>query len=95
MERQNEIIQDMQKQILKIQKENKELKHQININTKNTNNYCNNTQIINNIQLVAFGKENLLEISDNICKTILNKGFMSVQKLIEHIHFNKNNPKET
>ena len=58
MERQNEIIQDMEKRILKIQKENKELKHQININTKNTN--CNNTQIINNIQLIAFGKEDLL-----------------------------------
>ena len=90
MERQNEIIQDMQKQILKIQKENNELKHQININTKTK--ICNNTQIINNIQLIAFGKEDLLQISDNVCKLILNKGFMSVPRLIQHVHFNKNMP---
>ena len=95
MERQNEVIEQMQKQILDIQKENKELKRKLVINntvnnTKNKN--CNNTQINNNIQLVAFGEEDLLQISDDVSKIILNKGFMSVPRLVEHVHFNKNMP---
>ena len=57
MKRQNEVIEQMQKQILDIQKENKEMKRKLVINnTVNNTKYknCNNTQINNNIQLVAF-----------------------------------------
>jgi uncharacterized C2H2 Zn-finger protein len=50
-------------------------------------------QIVNNhVKLIAFGKEDMSSIADNICKQILSKGFQSVPKLIEHIHFNKDKP---
>jgi regulator of replication initiation timing len=95
------IIKQQNKKIIKenmdIKKENKHLKNNIVIKKNNTtnntiNNTTNNTQINNNIQLVAFGKEDLSQIDDKVVSVILKKGFMSVPKLIEYIHFNKNNP---
>ena len=60
--------------------------------SNNNNNILNNTQI-NNINIVAFGKENLDEIvSDSVCKKILFKGFEAVPQLIEYIHFNEKKP---
>jgi len=81
-------------------KENKELrknngiKTQKNISVNNTNshNTTNNTQNNINIQLVAFGKEDLSYIDDKICKEILGKGYCSIPELIEYVHFNNNNP---
>jgi hypothetical protein len=61
-----------------------------NTNIDNSNNIT--TQQINNIQLVAFGEENLAIIPDKITKQFLRKGFKSIQAAIEYIHFNKNNP---
>lgn len=63
-------------------------------NIQNIQNNINNLQnyINNDIKLVAFGKEDLNEISDEVYKKILNCGFDSVPKLIEYIHFNKNKP---
>jgi hypothetical protein len=55
---------------------------------KQQNNITNN----NNIKLIAFGQEDLSFIEDNICKKILSKGFMSVPKLLEHVHFNADKP---
>jgi hypothetical protein len=50
-------------------------------------------QIVNNnVKLIAFGKEDMSYLTDNICKQILSKGFQSVPKLIEHLHFNKEKP---
>jgi uncharacterized C2H2 Zn-finger protein len=50
-------------------------------------------QIVNNnVKLIAFGKEDMSCLTDNICKQILSKGFQSVPKLIEHLHFNKDKP---
>jgi DNA-directed RNA polymerase subunit RPC12/RpoP len=46
----------------------------------------------NNIKLIAFGEEDLSYISDSVCKKLLNKGFKSVQYMLEHVHFNKNKP---
>jgi hypothetical protein len=93
-----------EKVFIKLLKEVKELKTQINNNTNtnntnmnntNTNTHSNNTNNIsqtNNIKLVAFGKEDLSYISENITKKLLKKGFQSVPVLIDHVHFNKNNP---
>ena len=60
----------------------------------NMNNiHIQNKQINNNtIKLVAFGNEDLSYITDTVCKKILNKGYMSVPGLIEHVHFDKNKP---
>jgi hypothetical protein len=54
----------------------------------------NNTQnnIKNNIKVVAFGKEDLYAISDEVCKKMLRKGFDAVPALIEYVHFNKQIP---
>jgi hypothetical protein len=106
-EDQNIIIQQLLTEMTNLKEMNKKhtdeistLKSQIvnasNINnidkqqnvTKQINNNINN----NNIKLVAFGKEDLGYIEDNIIKKILAKGFSSVPKLIEHIHFDKDKP---
>jgi len=64
---------------------------QQNINTQtniekqlNLNNY--------NFKLLAFGKEDMTHLADEVCKRILNKGFKSVPALVEYVHFNKNKP---
>jgi hypothetical protein len=46
----------------------------------------------NNVKLIAFGQEDMSYITDNVCKQILSKGFQSVPKLIEQVHFNKDKP---
>ncbi len=70
----------------------------INCNNSNNNNSTtvnNNTQNNNyNVKLVAFGKEDMFAISDQICKTILKRGYQSVPQLIEHVHFNKDIPEQ-
>ena len=64
-----------------------------NINNNNTNTNIGqfNQQNIN-VKLVAFKKEDLSFITDDVYKKILNKGFMSVPTLVEYIHFNKDKP---
>ena len=71
-----------------------------NTNSNNTNN-INNVSTANigqfnqqniNVKLVAFKKEDLSFITDDVYKKILNKGFMSVPTLVEYIHFNKDKP---
>ncbi len=63
----------------------------INNNTTNieTQNITNNQQ---NINLVAFGEEDLSFISDKVCEWFLDRGFKSVPHLIEYVHFNKKYP---
>lgn len=60
----------------------------ININNKQKNIQINN----NNIKLLAFGKENINHIVEELYKKILNKGFKSVPTLVEQVHFNINIP---
>jgi hypothetical protein len=88
-------IQEMDK----MKKEMKEMKNIINSQKKiiNTNRYekCNVTQnekcnVTNNI--IAFGKEDLEFITDDVYKKILNKGFGAPCALAKHIHFNKDHP---
>ena len=45
-----------------------------------------------NVKLLAFGKEDMTHLVDEVYKKILNKGFKSVPALVEYVHFNKNQP---
>tara|TARA_Y100000813_G_scaffold169970_1_gene132638 strand:- start:152 stop:1018 length:867 start_codon:yes stop_codon:yes gene_type:complete len=70
----------------------------INNNAKmidNRHNYTDRSQHlhqINNINIVKFGEEDLASIKDDVYKKLINSGFKSVPKFIEHIHFNEQNP---
>ena len=68
---------------------NNRIKH---INSHNTinNTQNNNQQIINNFQLVGFGKEEVFETLTNQDKRlIMNSKFSSLEKLIEIVHCGK------
>jgi hypothetical protein len=66
---------------------NNKIKH---INSHNTIN--NNQQIINNFQLVGFGKEEVIEtLTNRDKKLIMNARYNSLDKLIEIIHCGKYN----
>jgi len=61
-----------------------------NINSNNTT--INNQQIINNIQLIGFGKEEIFEtLSNQDKKLIMNSKYSSLDKLIEIVHCGKYN----
>jgi hypothetical protein len=62
-----------------------------NINNGNINNY--NGNVVNNIQLIGFGKEeNIIErLTDKEKKLILNSRYKSLEKLIEIVHCGKYN----
>ena len=60
------------------------------VNGNNTNNIQQN--IHNEIKILAYGKEDLSFITDDVYKVLLNKGFKSVQNLVEYIHMNDNKP---
>lgn len=74
----------------------------INTNSNNNNNNSNNSNINsnNNIQnnnmfnvnIKPFGQEDLTQIPDIVSKRLFTKGFQSVQKLVNYVHFNKNRP---
>jgi len=98
----NEIIfQELMKDMDELKEYNKQLINENNILKQNrtikANNSFNNTQnnITNNqqnIKLVAFGKEDMSFIVEEVSKKILNKGFMSVPVLTKYTHFNNNIP---
>jgi uncharacterized C2H2 Zn-finger protein len=95
MELQKEEITLLRKQNIKIVKLEKQLgKTKIINNQLNTNTNCNNT-IHNNVNFYAFGNEDYSFISEDKLKSLLNKGFDSVPKLIEYLHFNKNKPENS
>lgn len=61
----------------------------INVNNVNTNiNQQNNI----NIEVMAFKKEDLSHLKDEMYHSILNKAFRSIPELTRLIHFNKNKP---
>ena len=87
---------EYQKQNIKLFEEVNKLKSdkQIINNNNTTNNTANiqlNQQNIN-IKVVAFRKEDLSYIKDEMYAKILNKGFKSVPSLVGYIHFDKNKP---
>jgi DNA-directed RNA polymerase subunit RPC12/RpoP len=45
-----------------------------------------------NINITAFGKEDLNFITDELCKKIMYTGFDSVQNYVKLVHFNENKP---
>jgi hypothetical protein len=104
-EEKEQIFKRLIKENKKLKKENNMLHSSVSIdnttttnshnitNSHNTTNTTNNTQNNFNIQLVAFGKEDLSYIDDKTCKEILERGYLSIPELIEYVHFNKNDPK--
>jgi hypothetical protein len=62
---------------------NTKIEKQQNINIVNNNNAT---------KVIAFGKEDLSFITDDLCAKILKRGFKSVPQLIEHVHFNEEKP---
>jgi hypothetical protein len=91
-------IEEQTKIIQNIAKQNNQLKSQLgkinikqitkNITIDKSKNIYNST----NINLVAFGKEDLTMITDELCKKILSNGLKCVPTLIDHIHFNEQTP---
>ena len=67
-------------------------------NCNNINNTVNNTQNNTqnnqnqNVQLVAYGKEDISWIPNSVFIPMLGKGYLSVPELVEYIHFNKSRP---
>lgn len=99
MSEMKEIIKQNNDKINKLESENK--KYVQKINKQENNIQTHNTKIdnqqniqVNNIKLLAFGKEDMSHLVDEVCKKILNKGFKSVPTLVEHVHFNKNKPEK-
>jgi hypothetical protein len=52
----------------------------------------NNMKVDGDVKLVKFGNENLSYISDDIFKSILGRGFKSVEELVDHSHFHPDHP---
>ena len=80
-----------------LRKENEKLKDKGIINQTNIQQQQNIQQNIQqnnnvNIKLVAYGKEDLSFLVDDVIKKILNRGAKSVIHLVEFIHFNKDKP---
>jgi hypothetical protein len=91
MERQNEEMVKMKEIINKLETENSKCTQKTEVQQNNTNNINtqnniekqqNNIQINNNIKLLAFGKEDMSHLVDEVYKKILNKGFKSVPTLV-------------
>ena len=92
METQNK---ELLNEVNKMKQENKNIVvNNTNNNTmNNTTNVAQLNQLNNiNIKVVAFRKEDLSHITNEIYAKILNKGFKSVPNLVDCIHFNKNRP---
>lgn len=106
MDEQNKKISNLEKQNKQIINDNMKLIDKLEavgdpkqtniVQTNQTNNIqnkiVNNTQNNYNINLVAFGHEDLTNLSDETYKFFLKKGYQSVPQFIEFIHFNKNRP---
>ena len=94
-------MEEMKSKVEVLEKENKNYKNQTNNITKNkirnqqniqTQNIENQQNNIQNFNLLAFGKEDMSHLADEMYKRILGKGFKSVPMLVEYVHFNKDKP---
>jgi hypothetical protein len=63
-----------------------------NISNNTLNNIQNNIQNNQHINLVSFGKEDMSFITDAVCKYMIDRGFKSIPRLVEFVHFNRNHP---
>jgi len=93
---QNELLNKMSKEITELKKNsvkgNRQKANSIQNAEKIQNNTINSGNTVNNIKIIAYGKEDLSHLLEGDYKQILNKGFKSVPALVESIHFNKNKP---
>jgi len=62
------------------------------INDNSTVNNLQQNMNVDNVKLVKFGNENLSYISDDLFKSILGRGFKSVEELVDHSHFHPDHP---
>lgn len=86
------LIQEMQEEIQQLKQQiNNNMRDNGDINSHNIINVANNNTT-NNIKLVAFGKEDLSYISDEVTKQILSHGCMAVPWLIKEAHYNDEHP---
>jgi hypothetical protein len=96
MKQQIKQVDNLKLEVKKLKIENKQIKSgTTNIKTVENlqqNNIGKQINNINNINLIAFGKENLAELDDEHCKRILNKAFKSIPTFVEYLHFDKNKP---
>ena len=90
----------LNKKIEEMDKENKELRNQLNqkknlnikkINNSTINNHIQN-QHNNNIQINNYGSENIDYITDKVFKKLLTKPMSAITRLIELKHFHPNHP---
>ncbi len=90
----------LNKKIEEMDKENKELRNQLNqkknlnikkINNSTINNHIQN-QHNNNIQINNYGSENIDYITDKVFKKLLTKPISAITRLIELKHFHPNHP---
>jgi hypothetical protein len=83
----------IRKQIIKLQKQNKDLEEILkNTNTIINNNIINNNQVINNNLVLKFGTEDIDKLSCEEVKLILNSGPSGLNKLVEIVHCNSKYP---
>jgi hypothetical protein len=81
------------KTIDEIKKEDNVVVANITINNyPNQKNTIKQTNIINNYNMNAFGKEDLSHITDEVIKNIFNNPSSSVIRMIKEIHFNEQCP---
>ena len=91
VEQLNAEIKQLKEELLS--KEGNVLNNTTNNNATNQN--INNGTVINNnynFNLLPYGKENMDHLKDNDYKFIINKGFNSVNTLLEKVHFNEKVP---
>ena len=71
--------------------------HTTTHHTTTNNNITNHVQVAQlnqqvNIKVLAFQKEDLSHIGDDLYPEILKRGFGSVESLVRYVHFDKNKP---
>jgi hypothetical protein len=75
-----------------LQKENEELRKEIELLKKNQNNNTTNIQTQNIINIKCFGNENMEYITDKVILQCIGKVYGSIPMIIERIHFDPEHP---
>jgi len=88
----DEIIKIQQKEKEDLLKLVGELGKKSTINNSNNTTNSNNTNTTINVQINAFGNENLSYLSKSFLDSLLKIPYASIPKLLEEIHFNKKFP---
>lgn len=86
-------IQSQLSDVLKHAKIHPKTLEKINKNLINGNNNSVNNGVVNNIQIVKFGSEDIKQIlNEKEIKKILNCKYKAIEESIKHVHFNDNRP---